>query len=81
MLTGTVPFPLGDTQDKFRAKLHLEPKDARMYNQAIPFDIADLLRVMLTPHRSRRNPSAQEVADRLGAWAPPEGLVRGLEFV
>ena len=81
MLTGTVPFPLGDTQGKFRAKLYSEPKDARIYNQAIPFDVADLLRAMLMPHNGRRSPSAQEVADRLDIWTPPEGLVRGLEFV
>ena len=80
MLTGAVPFPLGDTQGKFRAKLQSEPKDARIYNQAIPFDIADLLRSMLTPHRNHRMPSAQAVADRLDAWTPPEGLAKGLEF-
>ena len=81
MLTGTVPFPLGDTQEKFRAKLQSEPKDARIYNQAIPFDIAELLRSMLTPQRHRRMTSAGAVADRLDAWTPPEGLVRGLQFV
>jgi serine/threonine protein kinase len=80
MLTGTVPFPLGDTQEKFRAKLHSEPKDARIFNQAIPFDIADLLRSMLTPQRHRRMTSAGAVADRLDAWTSPEGLARGLEF-
>jgi len=80
MLTGTVPFPSGDTQEKFRAKLQSEPKDARMYNQAIPFDIADLLHSMLTPFRNRRIPSAAAVADRLDVWTPPEGFRRGLEF-
>jgi serine/threonine protein kinase len=80
MLTGTVPFPLGDTQEKFRAKLHSEPKDARIYNQAIPFDIADLLRAMLTPHADRRITSAKTVADRLDAWTPSEGFTRGLDF-
>ena len=80
MLTGTVPFPSGSTQEKFRARLQSEPKDARMYNQAIPFDIADLLRAMLTSHRKHRIPSALAVADRLDAWTPPEGLTKGLEF-
>ena len=80
MLTGTVPFPLGDTQEKFRAKLQSEPKDARVYNQAIPFDIAHLLRSMLSPYRKHRIVSAQFVADRLDAWAPPEGLANGLGF-
>jgi len=80
MLTGTVPFPSGDTQEKFRARLQSEPKDARIYNQAIPFDIADLLRSMLTPHRNRQITSAQTVAERLDVWTPPEGLARGLEL-
>jgi len=80
MLTGTVPFPLGETREKFRAKLHSEPKDARIYNQAIPFDIADLLCSMLTPHRNRRITSAGTIADRLDVWTPPEGLAKGLEF-
>jgi len=80
MLTGTVPFPFGETREKFRAKLHSEPKDARIFNQAIPFDIADLLRSMLTPHRSRRISSAEAVANRLDVWTPPEGLAKGLEF-
>jgi serine/threonine protein kinase len=74
MLTGTVPFPVGDTQEKFRARLQSEPKDARIYNQAIPFDIADLLRSMLTPHRNRRILSAQIVAERLAVWNPPESF-------
>jgi len=80
MLTGTVPFPTGDTQDKFRAKLQAEPKDARIYNQAIPFDVADLLRSMLSTRRDNRITTAQAVADRLGAWTLPEGLTGKLEF-
>ena len=80
MLTGAVPFPSGGSHDKFRAKLYSEPKDARIYNQAIPYDIAKLLRSMLTLNRNRRITSAQAVADRLAAWTPPGGLARGLEF-
>ena len=80
MLTGTVPFPSGDTQEKFRARLQSEPKDPRIYNQAIPFDIADLLRSILTPHAHYRMPSAHAIADRLDAWTPPDGLIGGLEF-
>ena len=80
MLTGMVPYPLGDTQEKFRARLQSEPKDARIYNQAIPFDVADLLRSMLSPRQDNRITTAQAVADRLNAWIPPEGLARGIEF-
>ena len=80
MLTGTVPFPEGDTQEKFRSKLQSEPKDARIYNQAIPFDIADLLRSILSPQRNYRITTAGAIADRLDAWTPPEGLARELEF-
>ena len=80
MLTGTVPFPSGTTREKFRAKLQLEPKDARIYNQAIPFDVADLLRSILSPQCNGRVTSARVVAECLDAWTPPEGLARGLEF-
>ena len=80
MLTGTVPFPSGNVRERFQAKLQSEPKDARVYNQAIPFDVADLLRSMLSPHRNHRVPSAQTVAERLDVWTPPDGLVGGLEF-
>ena len=80
MLTGTVPFPLNDTQEKFRAKLNEEPKDARIYNQAIPYDIADLLRSMLSLQRNYVLTSAGAVADRLDAWTPSEGLARGVKF-
>ena len=80
MLTGTVPFPSGDTQEKFRARLQSEPKDPRIYNQAIPFDIADLLRSILTPQPYQRIPSAHIIADRLDVWTPPDGLIGGLEF-
>ena len=80
MLTGIVPFPSGDTHEKFRTKLQSAPKDARIYNQTIPYDVADLLRSMLTPYRDKRITSAQAVADRLDVWVPPEGLARGIEF-
>ena len=80
MLTGTVPFPSGNVRERFQAKLQSEPKDARVYNQAIPFDIADLLRSMLTPHLTHRMPSAQTVAERLDVWTPPDGLIGGVEF-
>ena len=80
MLTGTVPFPLGDTQEKFRVRLQSEPKDARIHNQAIPFDIADLLRSMLTPHPNHLIPSVQAVVERLDAWTSPDGLICGLNF-
>jgi len=80
MLTGTVPFPTGDTHEKFRAKMQSEPKDARIYNQTIPFDIADLLRSMLTHSRGKRIATARTVADRLDVWTTPEGLERGMEF-
>lgn len=80
MLTGTVPFPVGDTQEKFRTKLQSEPKDARIYNQAIPFDIADLLRSMLLPTPTYRIESAHAVAERLETWTLPGGLTQRLTF-
>ncbi len=67
LLTGKVPFPHGDSQQKLRARLHSDAKDARILNQAVPFDLADLLRGMLTRNAEDRI-SAPEIVSRLLAW-------------
>ena|GEM_PF-2401841 len=83
MLTGTVPLSkagqINGTQEKILAKLQFEPKDVRIYNQAIPYDIADLLQMMLTSP-SDHCVTAQHIADRLANWTRPEGLTRNLKF-
>jgi serine/threonine-protein kinase len=67
LLTGSVPFPQGDTQQKLRARVNADAKDARIIHQAVPFDLAELLRDMLA-----RNPAERitllEVIRRLEAW-------------
>jgi hypothetical protein len=81
LLTGSVPYPDGDTKQKFRDRILFDPKDPRILNQAIPFDLVDLLRRMLTRNPYYRIRSAKEVADRLTAWIPPDGLAGYLKFV
>ncbi|MDR0521645.1 MAG: serine/threonine protein kinase [Planctomycetaceae bacterium] len=80
MLTGTVPFPDGDPQEKFRLRLQSEPKDVRLFNQRVPFDIADLLKSVLSGKPGSRAVSAEEMANRLDAWVPPDGFLRDLDF-
>jgi serine/threonine protein kinase len=80
MLTGAVPFPDGDSQEKFRVKLDREPRDARIYNQAIPYDVADLLRSMITNQAGRRTLTTEEIVSRLDVWSPAGGLESRLVF-
>jgi hypothetical protein len=80
MLTGSLPYPNGDVKQKFRDRINFDPKDPRIFNQAIPFDLVDLLRGMLAREPYERITTAKEVADRLEVWAPPDGLLAYLEF-
>ncbi|MGL4595606.1 MAG: serine/threonine-protein kinase, partial [Thermoguttaceae bacterium] len=79
-LTGRVPFPLGTVQQKCRDRVTNDIDDVRNYNQAIPFDLASLLREMLTRNPRSRIQSAREVARRLEAWIPPSGLLYQVAF-
>jgi serine/threonine protein kinase len=80
MLTGTVPFPDGDSKEKFQMKLETEPRDVRIFNQNVPFDVADLLRSMITNQPNKRMPAANVVANRLDVWTPAGGLKSQLIF-
>lgn len=80
MLTGSLPYPNGDVKQKFRDRINFDPKDPRILNQAIPFDLVDLLRGMLAREPYERIITAKEVADRLDVWAPPDGLLSYLKF-
>ncbi|MDR0869465.1 MAG: serine/threonine protein kinase [Planctomycetaceae bacterium] len=79
LLTGSVPFPAGDTKQKLWARLQGEPREPRVLNPAIPFGIADLLKKMMIPNPFDRL-TANGVAERLDAWIPPTGLLYGLQF-
>ena len=79
-LTGSVPFPKGDTKQKFRAHLLAEAPDPRIFDQSIPFDIVRLLRMMLAKDPNRRVQTATEVIERLRPWIPPLGLAEKLRF-
>lgn len=80
MLTGVVPFSIGDPKQKLLARLRQDAKDPRIFNQAIPFDIAKLIREMLAKEPEKRISSAAEVAERLAPWTPPLGLAEQLVF-
>ena len=79
-LTGSVPFPKGDTKQKFLAHLLAEVPDPRVINQSIPFDIVRLLRAMLVKDPNRRVRTAAEIVERLRPWIPPLGLAEKLRF-
>ncbi|MDR3199701.1 MAG: serine/threonine protein kinase [Planctomycetaceae bacterium] len=81
MLTGSLPYPNGDVKQKFRDRINFDPKDPRILNQAIPFDLVDLLRGMLAREPYERITTAKEVADRLEVWSPPDGFMSYLKFV
>jgi serine/threonine protein kinase len=81
MLTGSLPYPNGDVKQKFRDRINFDPKDPRILNQAIPFDLVDLLRGMLVREPYERIVTAKEVADRLEVWSPPDGFLSHLKFV
>lgn len=68
MLTGIVPFPSGDARAKIIAHLQQEPPDARMFNQAIPFDIIGLLWEMMAKNPAERIDSLEEIKERLVPW-------------
>jgi serine/threonine protein kinase len=80
MLTGSLPYPNGDVKQKFRDRINFDPKDPRILNQAIPFDLVDLLRGMLAREPYERITTAKEIADRLDVWTPPDGLSSYLKF-
>ncbi len=80
LLSGSVPFPKGDTKQKFRAHLLAEAADPRVFDQSIPYDLVRLLRSMLEKDPNRRIRTAAEIAERLRPWIPPLGLAEKLRF-
>ncbi len=80
ILTGFVPFSKGELRDKLLIRLKTDPADVRVLAPLVPFDIADLLRKMLTRDPSRRIATAAEVVRRLDAWTPPLGIHDRITF-
>ncbi|MDR2169825.1 MAG: serine/threonine protein kinase [Planctomycetaceae bacterium] len=74
LLTGKPPFPSGDLKQKLAAHVATEPLDPRVFNQTIPFHIAEITLAMLEKNPAKRIQSAQEIVEKLTAWIPPDGL-------
>jgi hypothetical protein len=74
LLTGKVPFPKGNMKQKLAAHVNIEPTDPRVFNQSIPFHIAELILLMLAKDPTKRIKSANEIIERLSHWLPPDGL-------
>jgi serine/threonine protein kinase len=74
LLTGKVPFPKGDMQQKLYAHVNLQPPDPRTLNQSIPYQIARLALKMLSKNPNNRPKSANEIIQQLESWIPPDGL-------
>ncbi len=80
MLTGTVPFPNGETREKLLVRLAQDPPDVRLLATNVPFDIADLLKNMLHHDPAKRIANGEEIAKRLDAWTPPLGILDQVTF-
>ncbi|MDR2344641.1 MAG: serine/threonine protein kinase [Planctomycetaceae bacterium] len=74
LLTGRVPFPKGDLNQKLSAHVNAEPIDPRVFNQSIPFHIAEITLSLLAKDPLNRIKSAQEIVKKLSAWIHPDGL-------
>lgn len=73
LLTGQVPFPGDSTSSsgkrkKFYDHLRVTPKDVRVFEQSIPYDVASLVRVLLAKNPADRPQNAADVVARLEPW-------------
>jgi serine/threonine protein kinase len=74
LLTGRTPFPKGELKQKLYAHVNIEPTDPRVFNQSIPFDVAEIALEMLEKDPTKRIQSAKEIVEKLSSWIPPDGL-------
>ncbi|MDO4586942.1 MAG: serine/threonine-protein kinase [Planctomycetia bacterium] len=70
MVTGIVPFPSGDSLQKIQAQLRSDPPEPKMFNQALPQDISNLIMQMMAKKKEDRVQTAAEVIQRLSPWVP-----------
>lgn len=82
MLTGVVPFPSVDSDDKLRAHLRsAPPPEPSAIAPNVPIEISRLTMRMLERDPERRVASAQEVVDSLKRWAPTRSELRRVDFL
>jgi serine/threonine protein kinase len=73
-VTGRVPFPDGNRQEKAKRQVHEEPTDVLALAPNLDPAFADCIRRLMAKNPAHRPPSAKAVVDLLAAWTPPEPL-------
>jgi serine/threonine protein kinase len=71
-LTGSPPYPGGDTQQKLRWHRTSDVPDVRSINRDVPADLANLIARLLGKESDQRPPSAAIVCDELRRIGGPE---------
>ncbi len=82
MLTGVVPFPSVDSDDKLRAHLRsAPPPEPASLAPNVPPEISRLTMRMLERDPERRVATAQEVVDALRRWTPTRDELVRADFI
>ena len=71
-ITGIVPYPMGDAQQKILAHLQQEPPDPRMFCPTLPGEAATLLGSMMARQPQKRPASPAEIVRQLALWTVPQ---------
>lgn len=73
-VTGTVPFPGGNRQEKARRQIQDEPTDVLQLAPQLDPGFAEVIRSMMAKNPAQRPKSAKAVVDLLAPWTPPEPI-------
>lgn len=65
LVTGIVPFPAGDTQQKIHAHLKSDAPDPRMFHPQLPAELAKLIIEMMDKSPANRPAGADQILKRL----------------
>ena len=65
LVTGIVPFPAGDAQQKIHAHLKSDAPDPRMFNPQLPIELAKLIAEMMEKSPANRPAGADRILKRL----------------
>src|SRR5262245_47239525 len=74
LLTGRAPFVSASTAETLTQVLQQEPLSPRLFNPAVPMDLAAVCAKCLEKEPVRRYPSAQALADDLGRFVRDEPI-------